>query len=346
MSDWPSVGDAGERDLRAVGREGGIGDLDERCAARRVHVELLAPPELDAWRPPLLHLVAEALDVELVPDPVLRGEREDPVPEPDDAVLDGMEGLEAGYAVRDELDGAPRVAHVDEVESRAAAPPIDAAEQHEVPVRRGDEVLRLGRELAQLPELREVLLRLQVLRVVAALEPRAPARVDLLDRLVQHAAHEPAEVPRRAAARRASAEAAPGVAGQVRVLEECLDLLDAVLIGDEGDARLAELVGRDVPADAVLPERQHVVAPARIGVPDEVAQVEVRLDVDSTLRVELGDPLDEPEREERDRRAHLLRAGGLEQLLDGELVHHLVRRDLDEARMVAEVRDRHLEVLG
>ena len=304
------------------------------------HVERPAAAEQDPGRLALLHVVLERLEVDAVALAVLRREDREPRPDGGHGVVDGVERLHPRHAVGPDLDGALGVADVRDVHAGAAAGAVDAADDEEVPVRRGREVLGLRREAAQLAQLGQVLPGADVLRVVAALHPRLPPALHLVERLVQDAAHERPEHPRPGGATAAGLVVALGE--QERVLEEALDLLLAVDVGDEGDAGLSELVGRDVPPDPVLGERQDVVPLAGIRVPDEVAQEQVGLGVDAALRVVLGDPFDEPERQELDGGAVLV--GGLVQLLDGELVHHLVRGHLDEPRVVAEVRHAHLEV--
>jgi len=307
----------------------------------RADIERPAAPNRDARRPALGRIVPVRREVDLIADPVLRGEHDDVAPDGGDRVLDRVERLDPGDAVRGDLHGALRVPQVDEEEPGAPAAPVDAADDRDGAVGRRDEVLRLVREPAHLTDLREILPRAQVLRVIPALEPGAPAAVHLLERLVEDAPHERAKAPGR---RRCLLRV--GLREEVRVLEEGLDLLLPVRLGDERDPRLAELVRRDVAADAVLGERQDLVPLRRIGVPDEVAQEEVGLAVEPALRVVLGDALGEPQRQEVDRGRDALRSGLLHHLLDVELVHHLVGRDLDELRVIAEVRDRHLEVLG
>ncbi len=154
-------------------------------------------PMATRGRAPLERLVGVGDDVEPVADAVLRREDEDVRPDRRDGVLDGVERLDPRHAVRRDLHRALRVAQVDDVEPRPAAAPVDAAHDGDGAVGRGGEVLGLVGEAADLPDLRQVLLRPQVLRVVAALHPRAPALIHLLQRLVQHAAHEGAEAPGR-----------------------------------------------------------------------------------------------------------------------------------------------------
>ncbi len=331
-----------EGQVRAVRREGRVGDGHEALPLRRADVERTEGPDAEAGG--LAASRGRALvgaEVEPVADPVLRGEDEDVLPQGGDAVVDRVQRLHARLVVRGHHHRGPGVLGVGEHEVRPPALAVEGPTQDHRAVRRGGAGLRLAGEVQELVHAGQVLAGPEVGGVGAPLQPGLPAGIDLLQGLAQHALHQRREARVHAIACRAHLASA----SQRSLLDEGLDLLAAVHLGHERHPRLAELVGGDVAQQPVLGEGQDLVVVGRVGVPDEVPEEAVGLDVDPALGVVLGDPLHEPERQGVDGGAGV-RPGQVQHLLDLELVHELVARDLDEPGLIAEVGDRHLEVLG
>ncbi|EAU64210.1 hypothetical protein STIAU_4342 [Stigmatella aurantiaca DW4/3-1] len=279
----------------------------------------------------LLGDVRVALHVDDVPSVHLRHVGQAVLGQGEVAPEDGVEGLGARLPIAHHLLRAVGGLGIHQVQPALARLRDDGAVGDELSVRgavqRGDDARALLQEIQR----GRGLLGAQVRLEGAPLHPVLEAGRDPL-RLV---AGEPLQQLLELQGLRALARGnEPG-----GLVEHPLGEALAVLILQEGHARLADLVDPQV---AVGPRREEVqegIALHQIRVHHQVPDEHLRLGIQSALGVELGQPLDEPERDGLERISERLlgvRQGA--DLLNGELVRQLVRADLLEELVVSQVR--------